>query len=251
MKICTREIIEQGQIALQSDLHKHPYVLRVLDKDDLLAVMQLQHSLVASMEQKELYVPISETEMLFLLEGNGEALGLFIENKMYAACSLLHKVDHENNMACELDFNQEELARVAQLELSLVDLALRGYKLQYKMASILAERLQKQSQIRYLFTTVSPYNYPSIETVTSMGLYIAKLCRMYYSWDRYVVYKDFEQPIKLDKSNVIILPNTAWAKQQELLHNGYRGFSQFQDEEGIKIIYARKSEALGVRGEEL
>ncbi len=113
------------------------------------------------------------------------------------------------------------------------------------MASILAERVQKQSQTRYLFTTVSPYNYPSIETVTSMGLYIAKLAQMYYGWDRYVVYKDFEQPIKVDKSEVIILPNTAWAEQQELLHNGYRGFSQFQDEEGIKIMYARKSSCQG------
>ena len=46
------------------------------------------------MPNKELYVPISEEEMLFLLEGM-EALGLFIENKMYAACSLLHKVDYE------------------------------------------------------------------------------------------------------------------------------------------------------------
>lgn len=243
MKICAREVIEQGQIALQSDLHKHPYVLKVLDKDDLPAVMRLQHNLVTSMEQKELYVPISEAEMLYLLEGSGEALGLFIENKMYAACSLLHKVDYENNMARELDFSEEELTRVAQLELSLVDLDLRGYKLQYKMASILAQRLQKRKEIRYLFTTVSPYNYPSIETVTSMGLYIAKLSKMYYGWDRYVVYKDFGQPIRLDKSNVMILPNTAWAEQQELLHNGYRGFSQFQDEEGIKIMYARVSEA--------
>ena len=243
MKICAREVIEQGQIALQSDLHKHPYVLKVLDKDDLPAVMRLQHNLVTSMEQKELYVPISEAEMLYLLEGSGEALGLFIENKMYAACSLLHKVDYENNMARELDFSEEELNRVAQLELSLVDLDLRGYKLQYKMASILAQRLQKRKEIRYLFTTVSPYNYPSIETVTSMGLYIAKLSKMYYGWDRYVVYKDFGQPIRLDKSNVMILPNTAWAEQQELLHNGYRGFSQFQDEEGIKIMYARVSEA--------
>lgn len=239
MKICTREVVEQGQIALQSDLHKHPYILRVLDSCDLPAVMQLQHRLVTGMEQKELYVPISEAEMLYLLEGNGEALGFFIENKMYAACSLLHKVDYENNMACELDFSEEELTRVAQLELSLVDLDLRGYKLQYKMACILAERVQKRSEIRYLFTTVSPYNYPSIETVTSMGLYIAKLSKMYYGWDRYVVYKDFEQPIKLDINNPIILSNTSFIKQQELLHNGYRGFSQFRDEKGIKIMYAK------------
>ncbi len=243
MEAAAQEVIKKGQIFLKSDLNEHPYILRLLDKNDLAAVMQLQSNLIAVMPNKELYVPIAEEEMLFLLEGDGEALGLFIENKMYAACSLLHKVDYENNMARELDFSEEDLTRVAQLELSLVDLDLRGYKLQYKMANILAERLQKRSEIRYLFTTVSPYNYPSIETVTSMGLYIAKLSKMYYGWDRYVVYKDFMQPVKLDKSDVIILPNIAWTEQQELLHNGYRGFSQFQDEEGIKIMYARVSEA--------
>lgn len=238
MKVLAREVIEQGQISLKSDLNKHPYVLRVLDKTDLMAVMQLQSNLTAVMEKKELYVPISEEEMRLMFEGDGEALGLFIEDKLYAACSLLFNVAYENNMARELNFSEEELSRVAQLELSLVDLDLRGHKLQYKMASILAERVQKRSQIRYLFTTVSPYNYPSIETVTSMGLYIAKLAKMYYDWDRYIVYKDFDQPAKLDSSNAIILSNTAFAEQQELLHNGYRGFSQFRDEDGIKIIFA-------------
>lgn len=239
MNVHVGEVIEQGQISLKSNLDKHSYVLRVLDKNDLPAIMQLQHKLVSGTGKKDLFVPISEEEMLSLLEGNGEALGLFIENKMYAACSLLHKVDYENNMARELDFTKKELTRVAQLELSLVDLDLRGYKLQYRMASILAQRVQKRSQTRYLFTTVSPYNYPSIETVTSMGLYVAKLSKMYYGWDRYLVYRDFEQPIKLDINNPVIVSNTSFIKQQELLHNGYRGFSQFQDEDGIKIMYAK------------
>lgn len=239
MQAATREVIEQGQITLKSDLKERPYILRVLDKNDITAVMALQSNLIAVMENQELYVPISEEEMLLLLEGDGEALGLFIEDKMYAACSLLFKVEYENNMARELDFSDEELARVAQLELSLVDLDLRGHKLQYKMAGILAERVQKREAPRYLFTTVSPFNYPSIETVTALGLHIAKLGKMYYGWDRYVVYRDFVNPIKLDTDHPVIISNTSFAEQQELLKNGYRGFSQFRDKDGIKIMYAR------------
>lgn len=239
MQAATREVIEQGQITLKSDLKERPYILRVLDKNDITAVMALQSNLIAVMENQELYVPISEEEMLLLLEGDGEALGLFIEDKMYAACSLLFKVEYENNMARELDFSDEELARVAQLELSLVDLDLRGHKLQYKMAGILAERVEKRANPRYLFTTVSPFNYPSIETVTALGLHIAKLGKMYYGWDRYVVYRDFVNPIKLDTDHPVIISNTSFAEQQELLKNGYRGFSQFRDKDGIKIMYAR------------
>ena len=239
METATGEMIEQGQISLKSDLNQHPYVLRVLDKNDVAAVMRLQRELIEIMEKKDLYVPITEEEMLALLEGNGEALGFFINNKMYAACSLLFKVDYENNMARELNFSEQELARVAQLELSLVDLDLRGHKLQHKMAAILARRSAEKKRFRYLFTTVSPYNYASIQTVTSMGLQIARLCKMYYGWDRYVVFRDVVKPVKLDTDHPVIVKNTAWAEQQELLSSGYRGFSQFGDEHGIKIMYAR------------
>lgn len=243
METAACEVIKEGRITLKSDLQEHPYVLRLLDKDDMTAVMQLQSDLIAVMEKQELYVPISEEEMLLLLEGDGEALGLFIDNKMYAACSLLFKVEYKNNMARELGFSDEELARVAQLELSLVDLDLRGHKLQYKMAGILADRVQKRKTTRYLFTTVSPFNFPSIETVTSLGLQIARLCKMYYGWDRYVVYRDFINPIKLDTDHPVIVSNLSFAEQQELLNNDYRGFSQFRDEEGIKIMYARMIKA--------
>jgi hypothetical protein len=232
-------VIKQGHISLKSNSGQNPYVLRVLDKSDVPELMQLQSDLIAAMDKKDLYVPISEEEMLLLLEGDGEALGLFIENKMYAACSLLWKVEYQNNMARELNFSAEELTRVAQLELSLVDLDLRGHRLQYKMATILAERARQRQAPRYLFTTVSPFNYPSIETVTDMGLQIARLCKMYYGWDRYVVYRDFIDTVKLDTSNPVIVKNTSFAEQEELLNNGYRGFSQFRDKEGIKIMYAR------------
>ena len=166
-------------------------------------------------------------------------MGLFIQDQLYAVCSLLFDVPYENNMARELGFGEAELALVAQLELSLVDPDLRGHKLQHKLAGILANRAEARKRSKYLFTTVSPYNYPSITTVTSLGLHIARLCKMYYNWDRFVVYRDFIHPIQLDTTNTVILPNTAFDEQQQLLNNGYRGFSQFKDEEGIKILYAK------------
>ncbi|MDD3852438.1 MAG: hypothetical protein PHD40_02130 [Syntrophomonadaceae bacterium] len=239
MEAIVKEVLEKGSISIKSDINMHDYVLRVLDISDLSSVMKLQGRLIDIMEQKELYVPITQEEMVQLFEGAGEALGLYIDNNLYAACSLLSEVPYENNMARELNFSQEELFRVAQLELSLVDPDLRGHKLQYRMAGILANRLQKRTASRYLFTTVSPYNYPSIETVTSMGLYIAKLTKMYFGWDRFVVYRDFVNPVRLDTANTVIVSNTSFEEQQELLKNDYRGYSQFKDHDGIKIMYAR------------
>ena len=239
MKVIAREILEKGSISIKSDNNQHDYILRVLDINDLSAVMKLQSRLIDMMQRKELYVPIIEEEMVWLFEGAGEALGLYIDNTLYAACSLLSKVRYENNMARELNFSDEELFRVAQLELSLVDPDLRGHKLQYRMAGILANRVRNKPEIRYLFTTVSPHNYPSIETVTSMGLCIAKLSKMYSDWDRYVVYRDFFNPAQLDTANPVIVSNTSFAEQQELLKNDYLGYSQFKNQDGIKIMYAR------------
>jgi ribosomal protein S18 acetylase RimI-like enzyme len=229
---------ERGKIRRRSASRPEEFVLRRLDKNDLPAISKLQASVVAALEPKELYVPIPEAELRLLLDGAGETMGLFIGRRLYAACAILFQVDEGDNMARELGFPEDQLTRVAQLELSLVDDELRGYKLQQKLAGLLADRAKSRPGIRYLFTTVSPYNYPSMATLTSLGLWVAKLGKMYYDWDRYVVYRDFWHPVRLDTARAILLPATGWDEQQALLAQGYRGFAVSQNENGIQIAYA-------------
>lgn len=239
MKRIFSEVIEEGQIIIGPKGKPCPYIIRVLTPGDLQQVLQLQNRVIGKLERQEDCVPIPEKELRFILEGGGESLGLFIRDRLYATCSLLLDVGYEQNMARELGFKEEELAQVAQFELSLVDTNLRGNKLQSRLAGILARRLKKRGTARYLFTTVSPFNYASMQTVTSLGMQIAKIGRMYFDWDRYVVYKDLIQPVELDTANAIGIPNTDLSRQKQLLRNGYRGFSQIRDEEGIKILYAK------------
>lgn len=235
-----RMIIEKGEILNRRDLQSYFYIIRALDKNDIPQIIELQNFVLNLMKNKSFCVPLSSEEHLDIISGNGECIGLFIKDKLYAVCAILFPGCREDNMARELGFSEKKLLQVAQLELSLVHPDLRGNNLQNKMADILARLTQREKKYRYLFTTVSPYNYPSIKTVTSMGLNIAKLCKMYYKWDRYVVYKDILHPLQLDKNRTIDLLNTSFKKQQELLRNGYFGFSQFKDKEGIKILFAKK-----------
>lgn len=237
MNTYTGEVLEQGLLTVKPGL-TYPYYMRLLELSDLEAVMQLQSRIIAALEQKELYVPISEEELHDILTGNGESLGIFVEDKLYAACSLLFKVDYEINMARELNFSNDELAQVSQLELSLVDPVLRGAKLQQKLAGTLARREEERKTTKYLFCTASPYNYASIQTLTAIGLHIAKLCKMYYDWDRYVLYKDLTKPAQLDQANSVSSLNTSFAEQQELLSKGYRGYAISRDHEGNKIMFA-------------
>jgi hypothetical protein len=63
---------------------------------------------------------------------------------------------------------------------------------------------------------------------------------MYYEWDRYVVYKDFNIPIKVDLEDCITLPNTSFEMQNELFEKGYIGFKEFKSQDGIKIVFGKK-----------
>lgn len=233
-------MIEKGKIINRRDLQFYPYIIRVLNCDDLPQVMDLQNFIISAMKNKSFCVSLTPEEHYEIMNGNGESIGLFVQGKLCAVCSILFPGHREDNMARQLDFSVQELKHVAQLELSMVHPDLRGNSLQNKLADMLARRAKKKKNYRYLFTTVSPYNYPSLKTVTSIGMNVAKLCKMYSQWDRYVVYKDLVSPLKLDKSSTIHVPNTFFKKQQELLSSGYLGFSQFKDEEGVKIMFAKR-----------
>ncbi len=232
-------MMEKGKILNQHDLQLCPYVIRGLDTNDIPQILQLQDFVLSSMKNRSFCVPLSQAEHFEIMCGHGESIGLFLQGKLYAICSILFPGQSEDNMARQLNFSNEELSGVAQLELSLVHPHLRGNNLQNKMANMLA-RSAKKKNYRYLFTTVSPYNYPSIKTVTSIGMNIAKLCKMYYQWDRYVVYKNLVNPLQLDINDIVHVPSTWFKEQQELLNNGYLGFSQLKDEEGIKIMFAKR-----------
>lgn len=241
MKTPQQEVIEDGQITLLSDGQKHRYTIRMLAEEDLPAVMQLQRDVLSVIRNKECCVPVKAEELLLMLGDRGQSVGLFIEDKIYAECSLLYPGSGDNNMARELNFSKEQLESVCQLELALVHWHLRGYKMQQKLAGLLVQRVEQTQRARFLFTTVSPYNYPSIQTVTALGMQINKLCKMYFNWDRYIVYRDFVKPVQLDMENIVTVLNTSFEAQQKLLAQGYRGFSQTKDQEGIKILYAKKT----------
>ncbi|MCF8011130.1 MAG: hypothetical protein K9L17_06635 [Clostridiales bacterium] len=233
-------MIEKGKIINQQDLKIYSYIIRVLDVNDIPGVIDLQDYIMSLMKNKSFCVILSSEEHYEIMSVSGETIGLFIGDKLYAVCSILFPGYREDNMARKLNFSSEELLQVAQLELSMVHPNFRGNDLQRRMADMLARQVKKKKNYRYLFTTVSPYNYPSIKTVTSMGLNITKLCKMYYQWDRYVVYKDIVNPLSLDKNSTINVSSTFFEKQQELLNKEYFGFSQFKDKDGIKIMYAPK-----------
>ncbi|WP_153725341.1 hypothetical protein [Heliorestis convoluta] len=224
----------------QQDQQWYPYIIRLLAKDDLPQILGLQDFILSFLDNKSYFVPLSREEHIDIIIGNGESIGLFIGDKLYAVCSILFPGLREVNMARELDFNDEELLQVAQLELSMVHPDLRGNNLQSRLAQMLAQRAENAMQYKHLFTSISPYNYPSLKTATSIGLKIVKLCKMYCQWDRYVMYKDLENHWEIDRDTILQVPMDCLEKQQALLEDRFFGFTQYKDDEGVKLIFARK-----------
>ncbi|MDX9871708.1 MAG: hypothetical protein RBT41_04720 [Clostridia bacterium] len=233
-------LVNCERILNHGDQKLYPYELLLLDKADLPRIMDLQDRVISTMDRNDYCVPLSAAEYLEILTGHGEALGLLIGGCLVAVCAILFPGEDQNNMARELNFSAEKLLQTAQLEIALIHPDFQGNGLQQMMAGLLVERAQSSKRCRYLFTTVSPYNYPSLQTVTALGMYLAKVCKKYFQWDRYVAYRDFLQPIELDKENALAISNADLEEQQALIAGGYLGFALLKGEQDIKVLFAKR-----------
>jgi hypothetical protein len=124
-------ILNRRELGLQ------PYIIRVLGKNDVPQILDLQDTVLGSMKNKNFCVFLSPEEHYEIMDGNGESIGVFVEGRLGAVCSILFPGHRKDNMARELDFSDEELPLVAQLELSMVHPDLQGNNLQVKLAQLL------------------------------------------------------------------------------------------------------------------
>lgn len=219
-------------------------LIRILSLEDKAAVLQLQNNIFEELTFPELSVRINEEDLHNLLAGDGEAVGAFIDGKLLATCALLKhgKITLANNMGRQLNFNEQQLKCIEQLEMALVHPTLRGQKMQLKLAEILvfnsAQRAVAAKKSHFLLTTVSPHNYPSLQTVLTLELLIVKIAHMYNGWLRYVVCRYMPKEIKkpeatkkniveqlLDLTQTISVDITDLKQQTELLSRGYYGFA--------------------------
>ncbi|OEF97131.1 hypothetical protein [Desulfuribacillus alkaliarsenatis] len=233
----TTELLEQGIIKLEGTDEK-AYCIRLLNTSDVTALLDLQEEILSNLEIAELSVPFTKEELLFILSGHGECVGFLVDNQLLAACALQFDLE-DFNMSKEVGFDKKQQQQVEQLEMSLVHERTRGHKLQRRLAGILVERAIKRGNKRYLFSTVSPWNYPSVQTVTSLGLNIVKVTKMYNDWTRYVVCRDMHEPTILNMSTVRKVAIEDFEVQSMLLEQSYLGFSQERTPEGVRILFAQ------------
>lgn len=101
----------------------------------------------------------------------------------------------EDNLGEYLELSEEEMQKVAHLEIAVVSPEFRGNSLQYKLlveAQLILKNGWNELEIRYLMATVHPENVYSLRNVERFGMKIAADVKKYGGKRRFVMWKNLD-----------------------------------------------------------
>lgn len=242
----SKPIMEQGI------LNKHegerqlrvPYEMLLINEDYLEDVLALQAFVSNSLDNEETFVADSREFMLeeILAPDRGRMIGVFAEGKLIAYRNIsFPKPDSDYNLGRETDLPEDERSKVSILEATVVHPQYRGNRLQ---ARLLKHTIPLIEELGYfhVFSTISPYNYPSLKNVMDADLVIRDLkCRggVYEGKLRFLLARDLRKPYNIDLIEKIVLSNSDIEKQQALLKKGFIGYKLEKIAEGFNIFYGK------------
>lgn len=156
---------------------------------DCDAFLQLLRDAKDAMENPEWFFLDPEEEIRELLTSGVMELWVAMEgDRMAGAFDLVHPGLDPVNYGYDLDFGEEDLLRVVQMDTAAVHPDFRGHGLQVRLMQAAEAEIRKQPG-RILLTTVHPDNVYSLRNILKQGYSIAKKVDKYNSI-RYVLRKD-------------------------------------------------------------
>ncbi|MGM8211235.1 GNAT family N-acetyltransferase [Virgibacillus sp. W0430] len=197
------------------------YKIAYLSIDDLPKMLVLQEKVIESIEQKDSLQPLTVQEFTTIFSGKGFVIGVFIDEKLIALRAMLEPKIDEEHFGLDAGLPDEDLEKVIYQEISCVDPAYRGNRLQQMMGRIVMNELDRD-RFRYVSATVAPFNIPSLKDKLALGLEIVALKEKYEGKLRYVFMKDLNLNKRLYKNEVYIEMGKI-TEQKQLLQSGYLG----------------------------
>lgn len=158
-------------LTFTKDWESLPCCIFKLEKEDLPMILQFQQQLYEGLENKEILVPLSQSEWEFLFD-NGFALGVFPDGCSKTPAYLLGCVYpcDEENLGHDIGLSEEELKHVAHLEIAMADPKYRGYRMHSRMCALCTQTLLDDGRTQFVMGTVSPSNIPSKKALEFAGL---------------------------------------------------------------------------------
>lgn len=163
-----------------------------LNLNNIEEIMQLQDSIYDHLEQKEVLEKLSREEFEACLE-QGYVTGVFHEDELIALRMMyIPSLTEEEHLADDVGVNRE---RSIYSEISLVNPAHRGQKLQMKMGEFLIEQVRESGDFDYIFSTVMPTNLASLKDKFKLGFKIMRTRLKYGGKRRHILYLPLNEEI--------------------------------------------------------
>lgn len=222
--------------------NKESYTVRLLNKEDIDQLQELQELVVLGLKEKSILQPLTYEELGYILDGNGLMIGAFTEYGLIAFRALLIPPIDEEHLGLDAGLPEEELEDVIYQEISTVHPDYRGNRLQQTLAHLIMEELGNlQRCFTYAACTVAPFNIPSLKDKFSQGMEIAALKIKYAGQLRYIFIKRLDgRGTRGEIYELERVPMEDTAGQQALLGEGWRGISMEEEKGGYVVVYVKR-----------
>lgn len=220
-------------------LGEQQYEVYVLDTSHVPELMTLQQEVVEALPDKAILRPLDEEELLFILQGNGLMIGIFVGDKLIAFRALLEPELDAEHLGYDIGLTTEaDLRQVLYQEISNVHPDFRGYGLQRLMAEIVMAQVDS-SKHPIICATVMPYNIASLKDKFLQGMHVAALKYKYGGKLRYVFVKYLNEAVVCGEETVDISMGDTEG-QQQLLKAGFVGIEMKSAGDDFIVTYRKK-----------
>lgn len=211
-------------------------IIRELSISDIDNMLVLQDEVVMCLDNKDIFITLSPLEIEFIFNGNGYIYGLIVEEKLFAYVGFVYPRYREDNLGFDLNIDKENFEYIVHFETAVVDQKVRGNRIQFQLAKRVVEKIVSLNNMKYILSTVSPLNIPSLMAILDLGLVIKDLKEKYNGKLRYVLSLELNTK-RIDFKDIIKVRIDDYKKQLNLIQNGFLGISYFKDKDDFYINY--------------
>ncbi|OCS85222.1 GNAT family N-acetyltransferase [Caryophanon latum] len=197
----------------------------------------LQQQVIDALPDKTMLQPLDESELRFILEGNGVMIGLFADEQLIAFRALLEPPIDDEHLG--RDIGHANLDEVLYQEISNVHPDHRGQGLQQQMAQHIMQYVDTNKH-KIVCATVMPFNIASLKDKFAQRMHVAALKLKYGGKLRYVFAKSLVEETAWE-DEAIVVPMGETEAQQQLLRDGYFGVSMERRGDGWFVLYKKRT----------
>ena len=202
MALPSNQALEECKITSRVDGNLHDCIIKVLNIEDINSVLSVQDQAVRHIKDFSIYYPDTREIFEASLSTDGLIIGCFVDDRLVAFRSVWFPRSRPENLGLDIGMHDpSQLSQVAHLERACVIPEFTGNHLQMRMTHHAIDLAKSTSSFRYLFSTVAPMNYASMQDKFSANMLILRLVRKYEDYYRYIFFQDVMQPIHVNLQN--------------------------------------------------